>query len=197
MDYPRLEPDSSDTTYGRPESPQKQAGNHVLDPQDKAAWCKVGNERERAFVAAHGAVLGLTINPEKAIDIYVPDLRHTSGQLADLKWCGTVFGIYPDCVTFNGKDMLRYSRRYPDLLIYFWVGWDAPLAGIWRVPFAELAKREATYPLHYYLNRTEFRHPDDPYYGVMDIYGNATCSYIIPLEYPLVQVGLTQGRLPL
>jgi hypothetical protein len=164
----------------------------VRDTEDKLAWCADGVERENDFVArvapAHG--LDAKINPEKATNIYAPDLI-VNGKVADLKSQTTPFftakrafrtakrpdGLDPQyAVTFNRKDYQRYREHYPDLDIYFWVEWAElegygttvrPLVGLYKVPFAALAARieAGDAKLHEYQRR------------IGDQAGNARDSY--------------------
>lgn len=181
---------------------------------DKAGWCDAGNRFETDFVAAYGERLGLQINPDKAENKYAPDLVDGRGRLADLKTADTVFWSQPGCLTLNAKDMLRYRRHYGDIDLYFWVRWDAPGCGVWKVALNALVSQRAALRLHFYQRRglpiesnattARWLQAMEPvrlsagmgrYWRVMDARGNATCSYVIPLAFPLVQVGLTQGRL--
>jgi len=88
-------------------------------------------------------------------------------------------------VTFNRKDYLRYQRLYPSIMIYFWLDWHvremvigrsifaiAPLAGVWRAPFAQLAGliEHSNTPLHAYQRRQG------------DTQGNAKESYLVDVR---------------
>jgi len=88
-------------------------------------------------------------------------------------------------VTFNRKDYLRYRRLYPGITIYFWLDWQvrelligrsafavAPLAGVWRAPFAQLAAliEQRIAPLHTYQRRHR------------DLQGNAKESYLVDVR---------------
>ena len=71
-------------------------------------------------------------------------------------------------VTVNRKDHLRYQRLYSGITVYFWLNWQvremligrsafavAPLAGVWRAPFALLVAliEQRIAPLHAYQRR--------------------------------------------
>lgn len=163
------------------------------DTEDKLWWTEHGARMEVRFVDEVAPPLGLdsVLNPAKASDPFAPDLL-LRGQLADLKVQNTPFftasryGLDPQyTVTFNHKDYLRYSELYPTIELLFWVAWktlewpaDRPLArvekmaGLWEVPFAELARRveDGEAPLHGYIRR------------VNDRAGNATASYLFDLR---------------
>jgi hypothetical protein len=101
-------------------------------------------------------LLDAAINPEKKTNPMVPDLV-VNGRIADLKTQNTPFftsqrySINPRfAVTFNRKDYERYSAMYPEIDIYFWLDWTQTewngkkveyLGGIFRLPFAEIAKK--------------------------------------------------------
>lgn len=163
------------------------------DTEDKLWWTGHGARMEVRFVDQVAPRLGLeaVINPAKATDPFAPDLL-LRGQLADLKVQNTPFfmasryGLDPQyAVTFNRKDYLRYSELYPEIQLLFWVAWKtlewpkaaprarvARMAGLWEVPFAELARRvkDGEAPLHRYQRR------------VGDQAGNAKDSYLFDLR---------------
>jgi len=147
------------------------------DTEDKHWWVIEWIKQEQQFVAQVCPALGLvaTINPAKQHDRYAPDMV-VDGQVADLKCQQTPFfkarvlyNLDPQyVVTFNRKDYLRYQRLYPRITIYFWLDWQvremligraafavAPLAGVWRAPFAQLAAliEQRIAPLHAYQRR--------------------------------------------
>jgi hypothetical protein len=166
-----------------------EAAAEVHDTEDKLWWTEHGSQLEVRFVSEVAPRLHLdaVLNPAKVSNPFVPDLL-VKGRLADLKVQNTPFftasryGLDPQyTVTFNRKDYLRYSELYPQVLLFFWVAWttlewpkSAPrvrvdrMAGLWEVPFAELARRidDRTAPLHSYQRR------------VGDRAGNATESYL-------------------
>ena len=115
------------------------------------------------------------------------------GQVADLKCQQTPFfkarvlyNLDPQyVVTFNRKDYLRYRRLYPGITLYFWLDWQArkmligqsafavaPLAVVWRAPFAQLAAliEQRIAPLHAYHRRQG------------DLQGNAKESYLVDVR---------------
>ncbi|MEQ8473015.1 MAG: hypothetical protein RIC35_17605 [Marinoscillum sp.] len=162
------------------------------DLQDKAFWCRHGSRIEESFVAEYGTKLGAEINPEKNSNPYVPDLLIKEQYLADLKTQNTPFfsaseryGYDPTyTVVFNEKDRRRYSEKYPDIYILFWVDWMATrmefpsgksyrceyLCGVWAVSFERLNTLCNTAPLHDYQQRKK------------DELGNAKASYLIDLR---------------
>ena len=166
--------------------------NLDLNTEDKAAWADLGLSMETDFIARVVPKLGLdiTMNPAKKQDKYAPDLV-SSGKLADLKTQNTPFftaGRYGKdpgrTVTFNRKDLERYQKLYPDLLVYFYVRWDqleyhgrsklsvAPLHGVWKAGVGHidgLIKRKQA-PEHEYRRRRE------------DVMGNAKSSFLLSLD---------------
>ncbi|UCJ17192.1 hypothetical protein K5Q02_02005 [Pseudomonas sp. MM211] len=161
----------------------------IHNTEDKGWWCHHGLHLERSFVELCSRHLRLTAmeNPEKSHNPYAPDLL-VEGRLADLKVQNTPFfvsaryGLNPRrTVTFNRKDYERYSRLYPQIDIYYWVDWTQTesrfgrvdyLAGIYRLPFAQLAKLiEASAPEHFYAHRMH------------DTQGNAKSSFLLDLDH--------------
>lgn len=162
------------------------------NPQDKLWWCRKGEELERHFVDNVAPRLGINavINPEKRENPYAPDLL-VDNRLADLKYQGLpYYTSYVShqvdnnwAVMFNKKDYERYSCKYPDITLYFWVHWSeaereiggttyrvTPLRGVWVAPFADMHRLVAKAPLHTYKNR------------VGDKEGNARDSYVLDLR---------------
>ena len=101
--------------------------------QDKRYWCEAyGITTEKLFVdtALEGLDVTGYINPAKEINKYTHDL-YLQVQ-SDLKTVRTPFfksmeyhGIDPQyAVTFNKKDALRYSDKYPNILVVFDVKWE-------------------------------------------------------------------------
>jgi hypothetical protein len=164
------------------------------DTEDKQWWVIEWAKKEQLFVTQVCPALGLTaaINPAKQHDRYAPDIV-VQGKIADLKCQQTPFfkarvlyNLDPQyVVTFNRKDYLRYQRRYPSIDIYFWLDWQVrqmqigqstftvqALAGVWRAPFARLARLIETNnaPLHAYQRRRD------------DLQGNAKESYLVDVR---------------
>lgn len=166
----------------------------LVSTEDKAWWVEEWRGAEFDFVDRVAPALGLdaVINPAKASDPFAADLV-VDGRVADLKCqrapffrAGELYGLDPRwSVTFNRKDFLRYERLYPDLVLFFWVAWlqsslvlrgrvlsVAPIAGVWRVEFSDLADRirSGGVPLHSYQRRVD------------DLSGNAKDSYLFDLR---------------
>lgn len=162
--------------------------------EDKQWWVNEGAKAEYVFVNEVCPSLHLygKINPEKELNPYAPDLI-VNGLLSDLKHQTTPFfksnelySLDPQfTVTFNQKDYERYSRFYPEIVIYFWVDWlelekiirgrtfrVKPMKGVWRVPFEHLKKSisQNTQPAHRYQRR------------VNDVIGNAQVSFAFDLR---------------
>lgn len=166
------------------------------DTEDKKWWVEKGLEWEIDFVDKIASVVGLKarMNPNKKIDPYLPDLLIDEDyKLADLKKQTTPFfkseekwpGYDPKyTVTFNVKDYLRYTEKYPNIYVIFYVHWEElektisgirysiePLIGVWRCTLKDIeyfVKEGA--PVHHYLHRKN------------DRLGNAKDSYLIDLR---------------
>lgn len=162
------------------------------DLQDKGPWCLAGASFEEVFIKKFGEGLGLTINPEKSMNPYAPDLiNFNTNNLGDLKTQNTPFfqskvryNIDPQyAVTFNVKDYRRYKEYYPNIEIYFWVSWVAirfegassikvnEMEGIWSTSLSKIELMiQAGAPVHSYSKR------------VSDTLGNAKESYVFDLQ---------------
>lgn len=149
-----------------------------LDPQDKAAWCRWGEDAE---IRLAGPLLpnggALMRNPAKASDPYTHDLFVVLP--ADLKTIRTRFrtadryGIDPrSAVTINRKDLERYARLYPTIVILL----DVDYGDYKRFCSATLTQirelvRSGRSRLHVYRDR------------VADTAGNARDSYVFDAEW--------------
>ncbi len=113
--------------------------------EDKLAWCASGERQEFDFVSSRLPLFqGLRgdINPDKSADKYAHDL--TVAFQTDLKSQTTPFfkarelyGLDPQyTVSFNDKDGLRYSRKYPNLIVIFDVNWTTVAREIEGVAYA-------------------------------------------------------------
>jgi len=142
--------------------------------EDKLEWCKLGEEAEQRFAGpAFKSGCVAFANPAKLHDKYAHDLYLM--QPADLKTIRTQFrtadryGISPQtAITLNRKDVERYERLYPHIIIIFDIEYPnfkslryAPLREIRRA--IKLGKAK----LHEYQNRTD------------DTMGNAKDSYVL------------------
>ncbi len=150
----------------------------MLDPQDKAAWCKHGEAAEQRLAGPmlpHGGAL--MMNPAKATDPYTHDLYVV--MPGDLKTIRTRFqtadryGIDPrSAITLNVKDVERYARLYPTIVIVF----DVDFGDYRRLCYATLreiqrAIRADKAQLHEYQHR------------VNDTQGNATASWVLDADW--------------
>ena len=112
------------------------------DLQNKAFWCKLGEDKERAFVELMlnkiESNYTVSIHPEKANNPYHPDLLlYHEGQnyVAEVKiknsplFFGQRYGVSPQyALTMDLKDSLNYDRLLKqgvDLYIFAWVKWEA------------------------------------------------------------------------
>jgi len=171
-------------------------GNEVnhKDLQAKSIWCKDGEKIEEAFVSKYGNDLNLEINPEKITNPFAPDLLHNTTQIADLKTQNTPFfkaqslyGIDPSyAVVFNRKDAVRYYKKYPEILIYFWVEWHSVkfvmgnfeneveyISGVWQIEFKNLVELIKVAPKHEYQQRKNDQKGNAKSSFVLDIRNNA------------------------
>lgn len=157
------------------------------DTEDKAWWLTFGETLEVEFVKkCRETGLSVSLNPEKRTDKTAPDLVF-NGKRADLKTQQTPFfsaanyGIDPRyCVTFNRKDHERYSTRFPDIVLFFWVEWKQlvyreysidHLAGVFLVELPRVSEMIADgAPEHFYLRRRGDRQ------------GNARSSFLLDLR---------------
>lgn len=157
------------------------------DVEDKDWWVKEhGLKRERRFIKEVCPFIGLDaiINPEKRWNKYAPDLI-VNKALSDLKFSSLpfvkaerLFGIPSRFeMSFNVKDYDRYMEKYPNLIIYFWIGRNEfmavpPLHATYVASFADIAE---------YIRSTGFR--KHPYRNrVNDQNGNAKESYVLDLR---------------
>jgi hypothetical protein len=180
----------------------------VHNPEDKLAYCKESETTEAFFIDMMNRHSQLTImkNPEKdktEKGIYAADLWVPGWGLCDLKAQQTPFftsrkksGIEPNkAVTFNQKDVQRYSEIYENIGIFFWVNWvnntDERFGTVnyrWGVYFIRLHEiREIIASNisknHVYLNRKE---EDDKHFlaqKAMNRQGNAKDSWFLSIDW--------------
>lgn len=167
--------------------------NHK-DLQAKSIWCKDGEKIEEAFVLKYGHELNLGINPEKTSNPYAPDLVFDGDKIADLKTQNTPFfkaqslyNIDPSyAVVFNRKDAVRYYKKYPEIIIYFWIEWHSVkfkmgsfsnevqyINGVWSIDFKDLIELLKKAPKHEYQQRKN------------DLKGNARSSFVLDIRNPM------------
>ena len=173
----------------RQKSSAKTSMPHSLRPpannENKKAWVALGSKYEKEFVKLLGKCsIKAEINPQKKVDPYATDLL-VEGRVAELKTRRTPFfktaqyGISPDtATTINKKDIERYSKTNPGMVIFFWVYWPAQesygvkveeCCGVWFARMDKLKKICESAPVKTYENRSG----ED---------GNKTESYIIDLN---------------
>lgn len=144
--------------------------------EDKQSWCKEGARLEVEFVKNVAPQIGrnLIVNPEKVYNPCAIDLQDMDkGRYADLKSQNTPFFTASTIdsrydpqftVTFNRKDYLHYSRKYPACDIYFCVNWTQtiyqnikvePMEGVWAARFQDMREliENGMIPLHSYKYR--------------------------------------------
>lgn len=165
---------------------------NLTSTENKIDWCKFGAVWEHVFIGLYGERLGLILNPAKQLmgedGKYQPDLYlYTRSLPADLKHvdtpfykAGTSYNMDPQTtVTFNRKDAERYYRHYPQIVLFFWVTFDASeqygvtiseSTGVWKIEFSNLMSKLKNAPEHSYQKRTD----DDS--------GNAKSSFLLNLD---------------
>lgn len=112
------------------------------DLENKAFWCKLGEEKEKAFVKLMRGKIesdyAVQIHPEKGVNAYHPDLLlEYKGQeyIAEVKiknsplFFGKRYNVDPQfALTMDLKDSFNYDRLLNqgiDLFIFAWVKWEA------------------------------------------------------------------------
>ena len=155
---------------------------------------EVKSEKNFELNADIDKVWNVLINPEKEINPYAPDLIYKDAQLADLKTQNTPFfkakslyNIDPSyAVVFNRKDAVRYYKKYPEIIVYFWVEWHSVrfvmcsfkqeveyISGVWKIEFQNLVKLLIDAPKHSYQQRRD------------DKKGNAKVSFVLDIRHSL------------
>ena len=153
--------------------------------ENKSAWIELGSKYEKEFVKLlmrHG--VKAKINPAKKTNPYLPDLL-VEGRVAELKTRRTPFfktkqyGISPDtATTINQKDIERYIKTNPGMLVFFWGYWPKQerygvevkeCCVVWFAMMDKLKKICDSAPVNHYENRSG----ED---------GNKVTSYIIDLN---------------
>ena len=151
----------------------------MIDTEDKDTWCDLGEDEERNFLKAQDFhLVNFMPNPEKDNDKYTQDLRVSFPS--DLKTVRTawrrsqeMFGLDPSyAISLNRKDVERYNRLYPNIIIVFDIDMDgykavhwADLTRINRLIKSNFAKE------HIYKNRVD------------DDQGNAKSSFVFDCRW--------------
>jgi hypothetical protein len=187
-------------------NPQPRARVH--NPQDKLTYCKESENTEAFFINMMNSHSQLTVmkNPEKnkpekgkyAADLWVPGwgLCDLKAQQTPFFKSRTISGIHPNkAVTFNQKDVERYSDIYENIGIFFWVNWlnnthelFRPVDYRWGVYFIRLHEiREIIASNisanHVYKNRKE---KDENHFlatKAMTREGNAKDSWLLSVDW--------------
>jgi hypothetical protein len=189
----------TEPTVSQPKSqgePMPHAPDAPADPQDKKAYCEYGVKKEFEFIDffdTHVEKGGVEINVDKVTDKYAPDIL-LYGELADLKAQRTPFftaaryKLDPRfTVTFNKKDVERYTELYPEIHIVFWIDWKTtewkPATnqnsntikvqeqhGVYLATFEQISRMIHKAPLHEYKDRKNDRQ------------GNAKSSYLLDVR---------------
>lgn len=150
----------------------------TIDTEDKQWWCKHGETLELEFVKRRFDQARVSMNPAKQNDPYTFDM--IISLPCDLKTCTTpwrmsqeMFGIDPkNAVSINKKDLVRYSRLYPNIVIIFDVQYeDHKTARYATMRDMMMLKRMGKLHEHFYQNRA-FRQD-----------GNAKSSFVFDVTY--------------
>lgn len=115
------------------------------DLDDKAFWCKHGEEQEKAFVKVYNQLkirkylntnFDITIHPSKKNNPYHPDLLVNDKEMGDAKiknsplFMAKTYNVPPQyALTIDLKDVFNYRKRLQtknqDVYIFIWVKWEA------------------------------------------------------------------------
>jgi hypothetical protein len=142
--------------------------------EDKVAWCRIGEDRERGFLTRRFRGCEFTLNPEKVVNKYAHDLLVS--QPCDLKSITTRFRMAESlygvpsrsAVTINRKDLRRYADLYPNIVIVL----DIDYGDFRRTCMTTLFQMRSLIEqgkahLHQYKDRID------------DTHGNAKESYVV------------------
>ena len=145
---------------------------------DKQKWCEHGRELEDEFVLRQRFVdVLIGINPDKDSNPFTYDMR--IDLPCDLKSTKTpwrkaqeMFGIDPRyAVSINQKDLRRYARLYPNIVIVFDVDYPDYKATHWAtLDMFKIMLEGGDMALHQYGAR------------INDTQGNAKASYVFDVS---------------
>ena len=145
---------------------------------DKQKWCEHGKELEDEFVLRQRFVdVLIGINPDKDSNPFTYDMR--IDLPCDLKSTKTpwrkaqeMFGIDPRyAVSINQKDLRRYARLYPNIVIVFDVDYPNYRATHWAtLDMFKIMLEGGDMALHQYGARID------------DTQGNAKASYVFDVS---------------
>ena len=145
---------------------------------DKQKWCEHGRELEDEFVLRQRFVdVLIGINPDKDNNPFTYDMR--IDLPCDLKSTKTpwrkaqeMFGIDPKyAVSINQKDLRRYARLYPNIVIVFDVDYPDYRATHWAtLDMFRIMLEGGDMALHQYGARID------------DTQGNAKASYVFDVS---------------
>ena len=145
---------------------------------DKQKWCEHGRELEDEFVLRQRFVdVLIGINPDKDSNPFTYDMR--IDLPCDLKSTKTpwrkaqeMFGIDPRyAVSINQKDLRRYARLYPNIVIVFDVDYPDYKSTHWAtLDMFKIMLEGGDMALHQYGARID------------DTQGNAKASYVFDVS---------------
>ena len=149
------------------------------DLNDKKSWCREGLRLEEQFIQCQNFTdVSIQMNPSKAGDPFTYDMR--INMPCDLKTITTpwvhsekMFGI-PSAyaISINRKDLRRYYRLYPNIVIVMDVRYPEYAATHWSDMFRlERLVKSGRAKLHEYKGRKD------------DTNGNAKDSYIFDARW--------------
>lgn len=145
-----------------------------VSPQDKTDWCRYGEEQERNFCARTFLGLSVAINPAKKDDKFTHDLFATfPSDLKSVKMefhTAQRYGIPPQfAVTLNLKDVERYRKKYPNMVIIFDISHESYVGVhvLFLQSFLMRLSKSPAIPIHEYIHRRD------------DTSGNGKASYVL------------------
>lgn len=151
-------------------------GEGMTSNQDKQWWCDLGVKLEHEFIKREFSQAGVKMNPSKSGDPYTHDF--IIGLPCDLKTVRTpwkksheFWGIDPrNAVSINRKDLIRYARLYPNIVIIFDVQFDDHKTVRWATLWMmHRLKQEGKLHQHFYQARINSND------------GNAKSSYVFDI----------------
>lgn len=176
----------------------------VHDPNDKGWWVLRGEQLEQEFLKTIAPHIDATVilNPDKLTNPKAPDFLF-NGKVCDLKSqqtpffrAGEIYGVSPSyAVTFNHKSYYEYKKKYPKILVLFWINWKElsrsigtteiqvkPINAVWVATLPEIEREGKKHPGHYYATRK------------FSANGNAKSSMILDVrKFKLIYTGTTDA----
>jgi|APSaa5957512535_1039671.scaffolds.fasta_scaffold16329_3 hypothetical protein len=161
------------------------------DLDNKAFWCQLGEDKERAFVKVMSKINSpyqVKIHPEKKINPYHPDLLvnfNSDNLIGEVKvknsplFIANKYKVNPQyALTMDLKDSFNYNKLLMlgiDVIIFAWIRWEAhemqltnktykvaPMRGVWVTRFSKIrAKETSNNPPGIHWYYERYRHPPE------------------------------------